>query len=69
MSSATYGRGLPEQIGALAVGADQTHFASNHVDQLWQIIDAREWFVKMVSQDYAGQLEEIDRELEAELGR
>jgi hypothetical protein len=37
--------------------------------ELWQIIDAREWFVKMVAQDYAGQLEEIDRELEAELSR
>jgi hypothetical protein len=37
--------------------------------ELWQIIDAREWFVKMVSQDFAAQLEEIDRELEAELSR
>jgi len=37
--------------------------------ELWQIIDAREWLVKMISQDFAAQLEEIDRELEAELSR
>ncbi len=35
--------------------------------ELWQIVDAREWFLKMIANDYAGQLEEIDRELEAEL--
>jgi hypothetical protein len=35
--------------------------------ELWQIVDAREWFVKMFAKDYAGELEQIDRELEAEL--
>jgi hypothetical protein len=37
--------------------------------ELWAMIDSRLWFVKMVLKDYAGQLEEIDRELEAELSR
>jgi hypothetical protein len=37
--------------------------------ELWQIVDTREWFVKMVAQDYEGELEQIDRELEAELSR
>ena len=35
--------------------------------ELWQLIDAREWFVKIVAPDFVGQLEQIDRELEAEL--
>jgi hypothetical protein len=49
--------------------ATERNLSPQQQTELWQIIDAREWFVKMVSQDYAGQLEEIDRELEAELGR
>jgi hypothetical protein len=38
-------------------------------DEWWHLIDAREWFVKMVAQDFTAQLEQIDRELEAELSR
>ena len=34
---------------------------------LWHIIDAREWFVRMVAKNYTGELEQIDRELEREL--
>jgi len=30
----------PEEVGALAAGTDQTHFSSQYVDELWQIIDA-----------------------------
>lgn len=37
--------------------------------ELWQIVDSREWFLKMVARDYSGELEQIDRELEAELSR
>ncbi len=36
---------------------------------LWHIIDAREWFLKMVAKDYASELEQIGSELEAELHR
>ena len=38
-------------------------------DILWSFVDSREWFVKMVAKDYLGELEQIDRELEVELGR
>ena len=38
-------------------------------DELWQIIESREWFMKMVAKDYVGELEQIDRELESELAR
>lgn len=34
---------------------------------LWLIIDARLWFVQMVAKDYDAEIEQIDRELEAEL--
>jgi hypothetical protein len=37
--------------------------------EAWHIIDARVWFVKMVAKDYAGELAQLDRELEAELSR
>src|SRR5438132_1273261 len=36
----SYGRGSPEEVGALAAGTDQTHFSSQHVDKLWEIIDS-----------------------------
>jgi hypothetical protein len=49
--------------------ATERNLSPQQQAELWQIIDAREWFVKMVSQDFAAQLEEIDRELEAELSR
>jgi hypothetical protein len=29
----------------------------------------REWFIRMVAKDFNGELEQIDRELEAELSR
>lgn len=36
---------------------------------LWRLVDSRELFVKMVAKDYRAELEQIDRELEAELSR
>jgi len=36
---------------------------------LWTLIDRSEWFVRMVAKDYAGELERIDRDLEAEFSR
>ena|SRR5947209_12903267 len=34
---------------------------------LWEIIGGREWFLKFVSKNYEAELEQIDRELRAEL--
>src|SRR3954452_24869045 len=38
-------------------------------DALWTLVDSREMFVKMVAKDYRAELEQVDRELEAELSR
>jgi hypothetical protein len=35
----------------------------------WHVIDARLWFVRMVAKDYAGELAQMEQELEAELSR
>lgn len=37
--------------------------------EAWHIIDARLWFVQVVAKDYAGELAQMDRELESELSR
>ena len=37
--------------------------------EAWHIIDARLWFVQVVAKDYAGELAQMDQELEAELSR
>src|SRR5262245_61798820 len=37
--------------------------------ELWGIIDARKWFVDMVSKDFDSELVAIERELDAELAR
>src|SRR5690242_20728234 len=37
--------------------------------ELWSIIDARQWFIERVAQNYDADLDAIDQELEAELGR
>ena len=37
--------------------------------EAWRIIDARLWFVQIVARDYAGELAQMDRELDAELSR
>lgn len=36
---------------------------------LWQLIDARTWFLQMVAKDYGTELANIEQELEAELSR
>jgi hypothetical protein len=38
-------------------------------DAIWSGIDCREWFIKMVADDYHAEMETIDRMLEAELRR
>lgn len=37
--------------------------------ELWAVIDAREWVLKMLAQDFDAQLEQIESELTAELAR
>ncbi len=37
--------------------------------RLWQLVEDREWFMKMIAEDFRWQLEQIDRELEKELQR
>ena len=34
---------------------------------LWHIIDAREWFLRLVAKDYDAELANIERQLEADL--
>ena len=36
-------------------------------DYLWESIDCREWLIRLVAKDFHAELEQIDRELEAEL--
>jgi hypothetical protein len=36
---------------------------------LWGIIDARQWVLDMIGQDYESELSQIERDLEAELSR
>jgi hypothetical protein len=38
-------------------------------DSLWLAIDCREWFIKMVADDFHAEMETIDRMIEAELRR
>jgi hypothetical protein len=49
--------------------ATDSNLSQRQEAQLWQLIDTRECFVKLVAQDFVSQLEQIDRELEAELRR
>src|SRR5438552_4100666 len=37
--------------------------------ECWHIIEAREWFVKLVAKDYASELVQIDQELDRELAQ
>jgi hypothetical protein len=37
--------------------------------ELWQVVDCREWCLKMLVQDFPAELERIDREIEHELRR
>jgi hypothetical protein len=37
--------------------------------EAWHIIDARLWFVRLVMKDFAGELEQMEQELDAELSR
>jgi hypothetical protein len=37
--------------------------------ELWQVVDCREWCLKLMAADFPAELERIDREIEHELRR
>jgi hypothetical protein len=37
--------------------------------ELWQVVDCREWCLRMLVRDFPAELERIDREIEHELRR
>ena len=41
----------------------------NQRRELWQVVDCREWCLKMLVQDFPAELERIDRDIENELRR
>jgi hypothetical protein len=41
--------------------------APQHRSRLWKLIDSREWFIRMLAEDFNDQLEQIDRALETDL--
>ena len=43
--------------------------AGTRQDSIWHGLDCREWFIKMVADDYHAEMETIDRMIEAELRR
>ncbi len=56
-------------IGARIKLASERALNRNRRAELWQFIDSRELFMKMLSENFAGELERVDRELERELSR
>ena len=61
-----YGDGTSSRHGYELVSED---LAPQRQDSIWHGIDCREWFIKMVADDYRAEMEIIDRMLEAELRR
>ena len=49
--------------------ASSDNLSAAQVSELWRVIDAQEWLIRMVAKDYKAELEQIDRELESELIR
>ena len=47
--------------------ASNRNLSAAQASELWQMVDAQEWLIKMAAKDYEAELEQIDRELEAEL--
>ena len=43
------------------------HIAPSRCHELWSIVDTREWLIKLAAANFEVELEQIDRELEAEL--
>jgi hypothetical protein len=49
--------------------ASSDNLSAAQVSELWRVIDAQEWLIRMVAKDYKAELEQIDRELESKLIR
>lgn len=49
--------------------ASDAGLSSEEHAKLWRIVEDREWFMKMLAEDFRWQLEQIDRELEMQLKR
>lgn len=50
------------------LATDRTLLGNEDIQRgLWEEIDARLWFLKMVVKDYAGELAQIEQQLEADL--
>jgi hypothetical protein len=49
--------------------ASEDGLAPEEHARLWRIVEDREWFMKMLAEDFRWQLEQIDRELEKKLQR
>ena len=49
--------------------ASDTGLTSAEHTRLWKLVEDREWFMKMIAEDFRWQLEQIDRELEKKLQR
>jgi hypothetical protein len=52
----------------LKLASDDGLGAEEHA-RLWRVIEDREWFMKMLAEDFRWQLEQVDRELEMKLQR
>jgi len=50
----------------LKLASDRTLTPDAH-RALWSLIEAREWFLRLVSKDYAGELAQLEAELDVEL--
>ena len=47
--------------------ASDRALSTDAIRELWSLIDARQWFLKLVSKDFAAELAQIAGELDAEL--
>ena len=62
-------RGRSEVVAARIKLATDRSLTDERRAALWTLVDSREWFLKMVAEDYSAELERIDRELEMEFCR
>ena len=65
-SSSHCGGGRSSRLGSGSCPSLCRHHVKNSI---WHGIDCREWFIKMVADDYHAEMETIDRMIEAELRR
>jgi hypothetical protein len=49
--------------------ATNRHISEEARRELWDVIDARMWFVELAAKDYRGDLKQIEQSVEAVLSR